>query len=108
MVCEIVKNRLERGKLALEKWDLEEALEQFSKGILEEHYQDPNYWSKLAETLYYQKKYEKSLKCWLIAAAQKPQSKKIWVKVSALFALLGEEEKAIRYYLLSEGLPVES
>ncbi|MBD3191916.1 MAG: tetratricopeptide repeat protein [Candidatus Heimdallarchaeota archaeon] len=107
MVCEVVKNRLERGKLALEKWNLEEALEQFSKGLLEEHYQDSDYWSKLAETLYYQKRYEESLKCWLVAASQNPQSKKIWVKISALFALLGQKQKAIRYYLLSEELPIE-
>ena len=107
MACEIAQNYIQNGKLALELRDLESATENFSKALMEDDYNEPEYWCLLAESLFYQAQFESSLACWKEAAMLNPVSKKIWVRISALYALMEQDDLAIQYYELSEGLPIE-
>ncbi|TET32621.1 MAG: hypothetical protein E3J70_00865 [Candidatus Heimdallarchaeota archaeon] len=107
MACEIIGNMIELGRIALENRDFATATEIFSNAIIEENSIDPNYWSCLAESLFYQAQFESSLRCWHEAASKDPTNKIIWIRISALYALLDQEDLAIHYYQIAEGLPVE-
>lgn len=107
MACEIVGNMIELGRIALENQDFATATEIFSNAIIEENSIDPNYWSCLAESLFYQAQFESSLQCWHEAASKDPTNKIIWIRISALYALMDQEDLAIHYYQIAEGLPIE-
>jgi len=107
MACAITENYIQNGILALELRDLEAATENFSKALIEENSNEPEYWCLLAESLFYQAQFESSLVCWKEAATINPLNKKIWVRISALYALMEQDDLAIHYYELSEGLSIE-
>jgi len=96
-----------KGKLALETKDYQTAIEIFSNAIIEKNSNNPEYWSLLAEALFYQNQLESSLKCWHEAASKNPNNKLIWIRISALYALLNQDDLANFYYLKSEELAIE-
>ena len=106
MACEIIRN-IDLGKIALENRDFATATEIFSNAIIEENSIDPNYWCCLAESLFYQAQFESSLRSWPAAASKEPANKIIWIRISALYALMDQNDLAIHYYQIAEGLSVE-
>ena len=107
MVCDLKESLIEKGKFALENRDFITATEIFSNAIIEENSSDPTYWCWLAESLFYQAQFESSLKCWHEAAAKDPTNKIAWIRISALYALLEEDDLAIYYYNIADSLPIE-
>ncbi len=107
MACAKTENYIQNGIIALEQRDLAIATENFSKALIEENSSEPEYWCLLAESLFYQAQFESSLICWKEAATISPLNKKIWVRISALYALMEQDDLAIHYYELSEGLLIE-
>ena len=107
MACDISGNYLEQGKIALELKEIELATENFSKAIIEENCDDPENWCLLAESLFYQSRFEDSLECWKEVVARDPQNKIAWIRISALYALLQEDDLAIYYYKIAETLPIK-
>ncbi|MFW9921659.1 MAG: tetratricopeptide repeat protein [Candidatus Thorarchaeota archaeon] len=98
---------MEEGKYALENKQIEVATENFSRAIIEENYNDPEYWYLLAESLFYQAKFDDSLECWKEAARLDPTNKNTWVKISALYALMEQDDLAIHYFEISEKLSID-
>ncbi|NHJ85238.1 MAG: hypothetical protein FK734_07235 [Asgard group archaeon] len=107
MACALEENSIEKGKFALENRDFVTATEIFSNAIIETNSKNSDYWCCLAEALFYQAQFDSSLQCWHEAAAKDPKNKLIWVRISALYALFGEDELAIHYYKIAEDLPIE-
>ncbi|HUU76840.1 MAG TPA: tetratricopeptide repeat protein [candidate division Zixibacteria bacterium] len=107
MACDISGSFLERGKLALELLEIDEATENFSRAIIEENFNNPEYWSLLAESLFYQSKFDDSLECWKEVVSKDPLNKIAWIRISALYALQQDDELAIYYYKIAEDLPIE-
>ncbi len=107
MACEVNQNSIEMGMLALENRDYITATQIFSNAIIENNNSNPDYWCCLAESLFYQSQFESALQCWHEAAAKNPHSKEIWIRISALYALLEQDDLAIYYYKLSEDLPID-
>lgn len=107
MTLEVSVKIIEEGKRALELRDLANATGNFSKAILEEDYREPEYWCLLAESLFYQARFEDALVCWKEAAKMDPFNRLVWVRISALYALMDENELAKHYYQISEKFPLE-
>jgi tetratricopeptide (TPR) repeat protein len=106
MACIITENSLELGKLALECRDYITATEIFSKAIIEDKKTNPEYWCWLAEALFYQAQFDSALKCWHEAATLDPTNKMTWIRISAVYALLEQDELAVYYYKIAEQLPM--
>ncbi len=106
MASIITENSLELGKLALENRDFNTATEIFSKAIIEENRTNAEYWCWLAEALFYQAQFDSALKCWHEAATLDPANKMTWIRISAVYALLEEDDLAIYYYKIAEELPL--
>jgi len=107
MASEVSAIIIEEGKRALECRDFSTATQIFSKAILEGKVDEPDYWCNLAESLFYQAQFESALQCWHEAAVRAPTNKKIWIRISALYALMGDDDLAIYYYKLAERLPIQ-
>jgi tetratricopeptide (TPR) repeat protein len=108
MACETSLPFFEEGREALENCDYLKATAFFSRALAEDNYNDSEYWCALAESYFYQAEFEQSLYCWKVAATKNPLSRKVWIKISALYALLQQEELASYYYRLSEAFPIDS
>lgn len=108
MAIEMSENLYEMGKIALDLRDLDLALENISRAIIEENTEDPEYWSLLAETLFYQAQFDESLDCWKVAASLNPFNKIAWIRISALYALMEQDERAEYYYKIAEQMPFEN
>jgi tetratricopeptide (TPR) repeat protein len=93
------------GKLALEIHDFTTATEIFSKMIIEEQDLTAESWYSLAEALFYQGQLESALKCWHEAAVLNPKDKMIWIRISAVYALLDQADLSIHYYKIADELP---
>ncbi|MCF2144427.1 MAG: tetratricopeptide repeat protein [Candidatus Heimdallarchaeota archaeon] len=106
MASEVSEIAIEEGKRALQYRDFSTATQIFSNALIEGKIDEPEYWCNLAEALFYQAQFESALKCWHEAATRDPTNKKIWVRISALYALMGDDDLAIYYYKLAEQLPV--
>lgn len=106
MACIFVEDCIDEGKYALEIKDLAEATGNFSRAIIEGNYTEPEYWYLLAESLFYQARFEDSLECFKEVARRDPFNKDAWVKISAIYALMQEDDLAIYYYELSEKIPI--
>ena len=62
---------------------------------------------RLAESLFYQSRFEDSLECWKEVVARDPKNKIAWIRISAPYALLQEDDLAIYYYKIAETLPIK-
>ncbi|NHJ47129.1 MAG: tetratricopeptide repeat protein [Asgard group archaeon] len=108
MASIISENSLEYGKLALEIKDFSTATKIFSNIIIEDNIKTSESWCSLAESLFYQAQFESALKCWHEAAALDPTNKMIWIKISAVYALMSQDELSIHYYKIAEDLPFDN
>lgn len=106
MATQLMNYNFELGKYAFQTRDYELATQIFSKIIMEEDAEQAEYWSWLAESLFYQAQFDSALRCWHEASKYNPKDKQIWIRISALYALMEENELAIHYYLMSEELPI--
>ncbi|MEA2070252.1 MAG: hypothetical protein U9O98_03085 [Asgard group archaeon] len=108
MTSKILGLNLHRGKIALAERDFSLAIAYFSKAIIEEDVNNVENWCLLAESLFYLGAFDCSLHCWKTAAKKNPASRKIWTKISALYALLNQPKKAIKFYKVANNFPFMS
>ena len=97
----------EEGKSVLEILDINSIKSNYPNASREEMQNESEYWCLHAESLFYQGKFEESLVCWKEAVKINPINKKAWVKISAVYALLEQDDLATHFYKISENLPIE-
>ena len=107
MATEISNYNFEMGKIAFKNRDYSTATQIFSNIIIEENNTEAEFWSWLAESLFYQGQFDSALRCWHEAAKANPRCKKIWIRISALYALMEEDALAFHYYKIAEDLPIK-